>query len=57
MGAEPSEVLEILESGTNPLVAESPEAFDRLSELVFVNPPPMPAQSRSSAHWNGTPWA
>ena len=44
MSAAPSEVLEEIEAGHNPLVTETAEDFDRLTELCFTVAPPMPGQ-------------
>lgn len=44
MSAEPSETLQLMEAGDNPLVATNMAEFDRLSELCFHRAPPMPKQ-------------
>ena len=40
---EKSELTLLLEKGVNPLLIEDPEAFDRLLEINFVQPPALPS--------------
>jgi len=44
MSAEPSETLRLIESGDNPLIADSVGDFDRLAKLCFTVQPPMPGE-------------
>jgi len=37
-----SDVIKLMEKGENPLLVKSPEDFDRILALLFVNPPPFP---------------
>lgn len=44
MSAEPSELQELIEQGTNLLVITDERTFDTLADMVFTVQPPMPAQ-------------
>ncbi len=44
LSAEPSEMLRMLESGDNPLVATDMASFDRLAQLCFCKQPYLPAR-------------
>ena len=46
--ARPSEVLEMIERGENPLITETMEDFDRLGNLCFDTLPHVPKQFRKS---------
>jgi abhydrolase domain-containing protein 6 len=37
-----SDVIKLMEKGENPLLVKTPEDFDRILALLFVNPPPFP---------------